>query len=83
MFKERAYWLYLTSHRLGDMRRLTRPTTATAPDITGYGRGIESVFPTGAYHKSGLYGTDANSPIPQAEDNNPNFNRSNCNQAKP
>jgi hypothetical protein len=78
IFRERAFWLYLTSHRLGDMRRLTRPTTATAPQISGYGRAIESVFPTGLYHKAGTYGTDVNSPIPQAEDNNPNFDRAAC-----
>lgn len=83
LFKERAYWLFLTSHRLGDLRRLSRPTTAAATDITGYGRGIETVFPTGAYHKAGTYGTDANSPIPQAEDNNPQFTRALCNQGKP
>jgi hypothetical protein len=46
LFKERAYWLFLTSHRLGDMRRLIRQ----------YGRGAESVFPTGAYFKGGTYG---------------------------
>jgi starch-binding outer membrane protein, SusD/RagB family len=68
LFKERAYWLFLTSHRLGDLRRLVRQ----------YGRPNESVFPTGAYHKSGTYGTDVNSPIPQAEDNNPNFDRAAC-----
>ncbi len=68
LFKERAYWLYLTSHRLGDLRRLVRQ----------YNRPTESVFPTGAYHKSGTYGTDVNIPIPQAEDNNPNFNRAAC-----
>jgi hypothetical protein len=68
LFKERAYWLYLTSHRLGDLRRLVRD----------YGRGAETVFPTGTYHKPGTYGTDVNSPIPQAEDNNPNFERSAC-----
>jgi hypothetical protein len=68
LFKERAYWLYLTSHRLGDLRRLVRE----------YGRGAETVFPTGAYHKPGTYGTDVNSPIPQAEDNNPEFERSAC-----
>jgi hypothetical protein len=68
LFKERAYWLYLTSHRLGDLRRLVRQ----------YSRGAETVFPTGAYHKPGTYGTDVNSPIPQAEDNNPNFERSAC-----
>src|SRR5688572_25486141 len=68
LFKERAYWMYLTSHRLGDLRRLVRD----------YGRGAETVFPTGTYHKPGTYGTDVNSPIPQAEDNNPNFERSAC-----
>ena len=68
LFKERAYWLYLTSHRLGDLRRLVRQ----------YNRGAETVFPTGTYHKPGTYGTDVNSPIPQAEDNNPNFERSAC-----
>jgi hypothetical protein len=68
LFKERAYWLYLTSHRLSDLRRLVRQ----------YSRSAESVFPTGAYHKAGTYGTDVNSPIPQAEDNNPNFNRAGC-----
>ena len=68
LFKERAYWLYLTSHRLGDLRRLVRQ----------YTRGAETVFPTGTYHKPGTYGADVNSPIPQAEDNNPNFERSAC-----
>jgi len=68
LFKERAYWLFLSSHRLGDLRRLVRQ----------YGRGAESVFPTGQYHKPGTYGTDVSSPIPQAEDNNPNFDRSAC-----
>jgi hypothetical protein len=68
LFKERAYWLFLTAHRLGDLRRL----------ITQYGRGAETVFPTGTYHKSGTYGTDVNSPVPQAEENNPNFKRAEC-----
>ena len=83
IFKERAYWLYLTSHRLGDLRRLARPTTAAPTEVTGYGRANESVFPTGVYHKGGLYGTDVNSPIPQAEDNNPNFVRASCVTNKP
>jgi hypothetical protein len=68
LFKERAYWLYLTSHRLGDLRRLVRQ----------YSRGAETVFPTGGYHKPGTYGADVNSPIPQAEDNNPEFDRAAC-----
>lgn len=70
LFKERAYWLYLTSHRLGDLRRLIRQ----------YGRDPESVFPTGAYFKGGTYGTDVNSPVPQAEQNNPNYKAGSCKQ---
>jgi hypothetical protein len=68
LFKERAYWLFLSSHRLGDLRRLVRQ----------YARANEAVFPTGIYHKPGTYGTDVNSPIPQAEENNPNFSRAAC-----
>lgn len=60
-FRERALWLYLTAHRLGDMRRLVRQ----------YGRNAESVFPTGAYFKGGTYGTDVNFPLPISELNNP------------
>jgi starch-binding outer membrane protein, SusD/RagB family len=70
LFKERAYWLFLTSHRLGDMRRLIRQ----------YGRGAETVFPTGAYFKGGTYGTDVNSPVPQREQNNPNYTAGSCKQ---
>jgi len=76
LFSERAFWLFLTSHRLGDMRRL----------IKQYSRGAETVFPTGNYIKAGVsttYGTDVNSPIPQAEDNNPNFTRSSCSVTTP
>lgn len=68
LFKERAYWLFLTSHRLGDMRRLIRQ----------YGRSAETVFPTGAYFKGGTYGKDVNSPVPQPEENNPNYVASAC-----
>jgi starch-binding outer membrane protein, SusD/RagB family len=70
LFKERAYWLFLTSHRLGDMRRLIRQ----------YGRGSETVFPTGAYFKGGTYGTDVNSPVPQREQNNPSYTPGSCKQ---
>jgi hypothetical protein len=63
-FSERAYWLFMTGHRLGDLRRLVRQ----------YGRGAETVFPTGAYHKDNLVrGTDVNIIIPTSERNNPNF----------
>ncbi|HZI41328.1 MAG TPA: hypothetical protein VFD67_06475, partial [Gemmatimonadaceae bacterium] len=40
LFSERAFWLFLTAHRLGDLRRLSR---SVAND--GYGRNSESVFP--------------------------------------
>ncbi len=63
LFTERAFWLFLTGHRLGDMRRLVRQ----------YGRDPETVFPTGDYYKGGLtYGTAVNLPLPRREANNPN-----------
>jgi hypothetical protein len=72
LFKERAYWLFLTSHRLGDLRRLIRQ----------YGRAVNTVFPNGAYFKGGTYGTDVNVPVPQAEQNNPEYQKavSSCKQ---
>lgn len=63
LFRERAFWLYLTSHRLGDMRRLIRQ----------YSRATESVFPTGGFFKAGFYGPDVNFPVPDVELNNPKF----------
>jgi hypothetical protein len=63
LFRERAFWMYMTAHRLGDMRRLIRQ----------YGRGAETVFPTGNYFKGGKYGTDVNLVPSQTETNNPNW----------
>ena len=63
VFQERAYWMFLTGHRLGDMRRL----------IKQHGRNAESVFPTGTYFKGGTYGVDVNFPVPFEETNNSNF----------
>ena len=63
LFSERGFWLHSTGHRLGDLRRLVRQ----------YGRAIESVYPSGAYFKGGAYGVDVNFPVPQQEQNNPNF----------
>lgn len=66
LFRERAFWLYATGHRLGDMRRLIRQSP--------YLRDPETVFPTGDYYKGGLtYGVDVNLPIPRRETNNPNL----------
>lgn len=62
LFRERAFWLFGRGYRVGDMRRLIRQ----------YSRAPNTVFPTGAWHKGGLYGSDVNFPVPQAEENNPN-----------
>ncbi len=62
-FQERAYWLWLTSHRLGDMRRLIRE----------YGRSADTVFPVGISPNGAPFGTDVSLPIPFAEQNNPKF----------
>jgi hypothetical protein len=61
LFSERAFWMFATGHRLGDMRRLIRQ----------YGRPPETVFPGGIYVKGGSYGDDVNLPIPRQERNNP------------
>jgi len=68
LFKERAYWMYLTSHRLGDLRRLIRQ----------YLRPVNTVFPNGPYFKGGVYGTDVNVPVPFQEQNNPSYDPSLC-----
>ena len=63
LFRERAFWLYLTAHRLGDMRRLVRQ----------YGRTATSVYPQGEYFKGGNYAPSLVLPISADERNNPNF----------
>jgi hypothetical protein len=55
--------LWLTSHRLGDMRRLIRE----------YGRHKNTVFPVGISPNGGTFGTDVSLPIPFREQNNPKF----------
>jgi starch-binding outer membrane protein, SusD/RagB family len=62
-FRERAFWMYGTGHRLGDMRRLIRQ----------YSRTAENVFPTGPFFKGGNYGDAIQIPIPFEEKNNPEF----------
>jgi starch-binding outer membrane protein, SusD/RagB family len=65
MFRERAFWLFLTGHRHGDLRR----------SIRQYGRSITAVFPTGVYPRSGggiSYGTDVTF-VPVGEGGNPSF----------
>ncbi len=59
LFRERAYWLFLTGHRQGDLRRLVRQ----------YGRNEQTVFPSGLWGSKGFtaYGTDTNFEIPDTE----------------
>lgn len=61
MFRERAFWMFSTGHRLGDLRRMIRQ----------YGRAANAVFPTGTHFKGPTYGTDVNFPISFEELNNP------------
>ena len=61
LFDERARWLFGTSPRLGDLRRLVRE----------YGRAEATVFPSGPFFKGGVYGSDMNFPIPFEELENP------------
>jgi len=64
LFAERAFGMWLTAHRLGDLRRLVRQ----------YGRDQASVFPSGEFFRDGLqHGSDVNFPIFVDENNNPNF----------
>jgi starch-binding outer membrane protein, SusD/RagB family len=63
MFRERAFWLFGTGHRHGDLRRLIRQ----------YSLPIESVFPTGPYEGGPQqYGISAVF-YPGGEQSNPNF----------
>jgi starch-binding outer membrane protein, SusD/RagB family len=67
-FSERAFWLYLTGHRLGDLRRMVRD----------YGFAQSDVFPVGQTIFNGSYGTDVNFPVPLQEENNPQFANGTC-----
>lgn len=62
-FRERAFWMFSTGHRLGDMRRLLRQ----------YGFTETQVYPNGAYIKGGTYSDAIQMPVPFDETNNPKF----------
>jgi starch-binding outer membrane protein, SusD/RagB family len=63
LFRERAFWLFLSGHRQGDLRRLVRR----------YGRTQDAVFPTGPYKGGATYGSDVNFAPEFAQLNNPNY----------
>jgi hypothetical protein len=57
-FRERAFWLFVTGHRQGDLRRVARV----------YGRDENTVYPTGVFPDGqGVYGSDVTMPIPRDE----------------
>jgi starch-binding outer membrane protein, SusD/RagB family len=59
LFRERAFWLYLTAHRQGDLRRLLRQYPGRSPD---------DVYPSGFYQGgSGTYGHEIVVPVPESE----------------
>lgn len=60
---ERAFWLFSTGHRHGDLRRL----------VDVYGMQASEVFPWGDYIKGGEYDANLKFPVPQSEANNPNY----------
>ncbi len=79
MFRERAFWLFGTGTRLGDMRRLIRQ----------YGRDQSTVFPVGPYPNANQpnlpsplpnYGTDVDFtlPTPASGFTTPNPNYKGC-----
>lgn len=58
LFRERAFWLFLTGHRQGDLRRLVRE----------YGLSASAEYPTGTYAGGpGAYGSAVDVPVPAAE----------------
>jgi hypothetical protein len=62
LFRERAFWLYATGHRMGDLRRLMRQ----------YTRSHDSVWPIGAYKAGVNYGIDVVFILTLSEQANPN-----------
>jgi hypothetical protein len=74
LFQERAYWLFATGARQGDLRRLLRQYGVLPQDAAFQSQ--QQVYPTGPYLApgTGLYGTDVTAPIPQSEYANNLFN---------
>jgi starch-binding outer membrane protein, SusD/RagB family len=62
-FRERAFWLFGTGHRMGDLRRLLRQ----------YGRTVTQTWPTGPYKAGVNYGTDVVFILTLSEQSNPNL----------
>jgi starch-binding outer membrane protein, SusD/RagB family len=63
LFRERAFWLFGTGHRHGDLRRLIRQ----------YGRAAGTVFPTGDFREGRVYRDDVLVFYISGEEANPHF----------
>jgi hypothetical protein len=67
LFRERAFWMFGTGHRTGDLRRMIRQ----------YGRVASQLFPVGLnpylYNDPRVYGGEVNLEPPASERNNPNY----------
>lgn len=64
LFRERAFWLFATGHRHGDLRRLIRQ----------YGRPAGTVFPVGTALLAGIaYGSDVTFTPDESQRTSPNF----------
>ncbi len=63
LFRERAFWMFGTGHRMGDLRRLLRQ----------YGRTVAQTWPTGPYKAGVNYGTDVVFILTLSEQSNPNL----------
>jgi tetratricopeptide (TPR) repeat protein len=71
VFRERAFWLYLTGHRQGDLRRLLRQYYP--------GRSPQEVYPTGTYPGGdGFYGTEIVVPMLDEHERQLNPNYTGC-----
>ena len=63
LFRERAFWLFATGHRHGDLRRLVRQ----------YARPASTVFPIGGYKNGQTYGSDVTFAPDAAQLSNPGY----------
>jgi hypothetical protein len=63
LFRERAFWLFLSGHRQGDLRRLVRH----------YGRAQDAVFPAGPYRGGQLFGPEVTFTPTIQQRENPNY----------
>lgn len=63
LYEERAFWMWLSAHRQGDLRRL----------VAQYGFGSSEVYPVGLTIFGVPYGDDVVFPVPEEERNNPEW----------